>query len=265
MEGLNFNIIDISYLDLIISLGLIIVVAGISRWQGMYLEGDLIVGAVRTLIQLLAVGYILKYIFAFDRWYLVIFIILIMIIVASLTVTQRQKKRTIELPFIVGFAMTAGSGITVFVVTQILLQIKPWYDPHYLIPLAGMVIGNSMNGSTLAIDRIDSEIKSRKMEIEAYLALGATARQAAGASIRAAMKAAMIPTINSMMVVGIVALPGMMTGQILSGTSPLIAVKYQIIIMYMIALSVAISSYVLTNIRFNRYFTSDHRLKEESL
>lgn len=125
MEGLNFNLIDISYLDLIISLGLIIVAAGISRWQGMYLEGDLIVGAVRTFIQLLAVGYILKYIFAFDRWYLVISIILIMIIVASLTVTQRQKKRTIELPFIVGFAMTAGSGITVFVVTQILFKLNP--------------------------------------------------------------------------------------------------------------------------------------------
>jgi putative ABC transport system permease protein len=128
-----------------------------------------------------------------------------------------------------------------------------------------MVIGNSMNGSTLAIERIDSEIQLRKMEIEAYLALGATARQAAGNCLKAAMKAALIPTINSMMVVGIVALPGMMTGQILSGTSPIIAVKYQIIIMYMIALSVAISSFILVNLRFNRYFTSDHRLKEEEV
>jgi putative ABC transport system permease protein len=188
-----------------------------------------------------------------------------MIIVASRTVTQRQKNRTKKLSYLVGFAMTAGSGITVFIATQILLQIKPWYEPHYLIPLAGMVIGNSMNGSTLAIERIDSEIQLRKMEIEAYLALGATARQAAGNCLKAAMKAALIPTINSMMVVGIVALPGMMTGQILSGTSPIIAVKYQIIIMYMIALSVAISSFILVNLRFNRYFTSDHRLKEEEV
>lgn len=265
MEGFNYTLINISYFDLLISLGLIIVAAGISRWHKIGLEGDLIVGAIRTFIQLLAVGYILKYIFAFDRWYLIIFIILIMIIVASRTVTQRQKKRTKELPYLVGFAITAGSGITVFVATQILLQIKPWYEPHYLIPLAGMVIGNSMNGSTLAIERIDSEIQSGKTIIEAYLALGATARQAAGASIRAAMKAAMIPTINSMMVVGIVALPGMMTGQILSGTSPLIAVKYQIIIMYMIAFSVAVSSFILANLRFRRYFTSDHQLKEEVL
>jgi putative ABC transport system permease protein len=265
MEGFNYNLIDITYLDLLTSLGLIIIAAGLSRLQDMNIERDLIIGAIRTFIQLLAVGYVLKYIFAFDRWYLILFIILIMITVASRTVTQRQKRRTKELPYLVGFAMTVGSGITVFVATQILLQIKPWYEPQYLIPLAGMVIGNSMNGSTLAIERIDSEIQSRKLEIEAYLALGATARQAARACIRAAMRAAMIPTINSMMVVGIVALPGMMTGQILSGTSPLIAVKYQIIIMYMIAFSVAISSFILANLRFNRYFTPDHRLKEEAL
>ncbi|MCI0453928.1 MAG: iron export ABC transporter permease subunit FetB [Candidatus Dadabacteria bacterium] len=265
MEGFNYNLIDISYFDLLISLGLIIVAAGLSRFQHMGIERDLFVGAIRTFIQLLAVGYLLKYVFAFDRWYLILLIIFIMIIVASRTVTQRQRKKTKELPYIVGFAMTAGSGITVFVATQILLQIKPWYEPHYLIPLAGMVIGNSMNGSTLAVERIDSEIQSRKLEIEAYLALGATARQAARTCIRSAMRAAMIPTINSMMVVGIVALPGMMTGQILSGTSPLIAVKYQIIIMYMIAFSVAISSFILANLRFNRYFTSDHRLKEEVL
>jgi putative ABC transport system permease protein len=265
MEGFNYNLIDISYLDLLISFGLIVIAAGILRAQSMYIERDLIVASIRTFIQLLTVGYILKYIFAFDRWYLVIFVILIMIIVASRTVTQRQKNRTKKLPYFVGFAMTAGSGITVFIATQILLQIKPWYEPHYLIPLAGMVIGNSMNGSTLAIERIDSEIQLRKMEIEGYLALGATARQAAGNCLKAAMKAALIPTINSMMVVGIVALPGMMTGQILSGTSPIIAVKYQIIIMYMIALSVAISSFILVNLRFNRYFTSDHRLKEEEV
>jgi putative ABC transport system permease protein len=263
METNNYTLIDLSYIDLAIGVGLVLIVAGLSRWQQLRLEGDLIVAAIRTFLQLLAVGYILKYIFAFDQWYLVVFALLVMIIVAVRTVTGRQKKHTKELPYLVGLAMTAGSGVTLFVAAQILLQIKPWYEPHYLIPLAGMVIGNSMNGSTLAIERIDSEIEARKMEIEAYLALGATARQAASACIRAAMKAAMIPTINSMMVVGIVSLPGMMTGQILSGTSPLIAVKYQIIIMYMIAFSVAVSSFILANLRFKRYFTADHQLREE--
>jgi putative ABC transport system permease protein len=122
-----------------------------------------------------------------------------------------------------------------------------------------------MNGATLAVERIDSEIRNKKSEIEACLALGATSKQAASSCIRAAMKASMIPTINSMMVVGIVSLPGIMTGQILSGISPLIAVKYQIIIMYMIAFSVASSSLILTHLRFRRYFTQDHQLIEEAL
>ncbi|HEX3034923.1 MAG TPA: iron export ABC transporter permease subunit FetB [Thermodesulfobacteriota bacterium] len=265
MEASNYVIIDLSYLDLAISLGLILIIVGLSRWQQLNLEGDLVVAALRTFLQLLAVGYILKYIFAINESHLIMLALLAMIIVAARTVVGRQKKQTKDLPYLVGFAITVGSGISVFVATQILLQIEPWYEPHYLIPLAGMVIGNSMNGATLAVERVDAEIEARKMEIEAYLALGATAKQAGVKSVRAAMKAAMIPTINSMMVVGIVSLPGMMTGQILSGTSPLIAVKYQIIIMYMIAFSVAASSLILANLRFRKYFTKDHQLREEAL
>ncbi len=262
MENTNYTLIDLSYLDLAIGLGLILIVAGLSRWEQLKLEGDIAVAAVRTLFQLLAVGYVLKYIFTVHHPALILLAIVVMIVVAARTVTGRQKKQTRELSFLVGFAMTAGSGISLFVATQIMLQIKPWYEPHYLIPLAGMVIGNSMNGATLAIERIDSEIDLRKSEIEAYLALGATAKQAAASCIRAAMKAALIPTVNSMMVVGIVSLPGMMTGQILSGTSPFIAVKYQIVIMYLIAFSVAVSAYILTKLRFRRYFTPDHQLRD---
>ncbi len=264
MEQFDYSLININTLDLIIGLGLILTAIGLSRWQKLMLEGELIVGAIRTLIQLIAIGYVLKYILALDNWYLILSFIALMIIVASITVTRRQKKPTKELPYLIGIALTAGSGVSVLVATQVILQIKPWYEPYYLIPLAGMVIGNSMNGATLAVERIDSEIKNKKMEIEAYLALGATAKKAASSCIKAAMRAAMIPTINSMMVVGIVSLPGMMTGQILSGTSPLVAVKYQIIVMYMIAFSVAVSSLILTTLRFRRYFTPDHQLIEEA-
>ncbi|GIW47213.1 MAG: iron export ABC transporter permease subunit FetB [Deltaproteobacteria bacterium] len=257
------TLVDLNYLDLIIALSLMLIAAGLYRWYRIGLEVALIIGTIRTFIQLLAVGYVLKFIFDFNRWYLIVLTLLVMIAVATRTVVQRQQRKTKELPYIVGFAITVGSGITLFVITQVIIQIEPWYEPHYLIPLAGMIIGNSLNGSTLAVERLDSEIASRRMEIEAYLALGATARQAALSCIRSAMKAAMIPTINSMMVVGIVSLPGMMTGQILSGTSPFLAVKYQIIIMYMIAFSVAISSFLLTHLRFRRYFTAEHQLREE--
>lgn len=265
MESPGFTLVNISYIDLLIGLGLILVALGMSRWQKLMLEREFAIGALRTLVQLVAIGYVLKYIFSLDRWYLVLITICIMIVIATITATRRQANQTKELPYLVGFSLMAGSGISVFLVTQVILQIKPWYEPHYLIPLAGMVIGNSMNGATLAVERIDSEIRNKKNEIEAYLALGATSKQAASSCIRAAMRASMIPTINSMMVVGIVSLPGIMTGQILAGVSPLIAVKYQIIIMYMIAFSVASSSFILTHLRFRRYFTQHHQLVEKEL
>jgi len=124
-----------------------------------------------------------------------------------------------------------------------------------------MVIGNSINGASIAIDRLDSEIKDKKDKIEALLSLGATSLQAGSDIIKSSMKASLIPTINSMMVVGIVSFPGIMTGQILSGISPLTAVKYQIIIMYMIAFSVMLSSYIIINLRFKSYFTKYHQFR----
>ncbi|MGH7806983.1 MAG: ABC transporter permease, partial [Thermodesulfobacteriota bacterium] len=148
MENSNYVLIDLSYFDLAIGLGLILIVAGLSRWELLRLEGDIAVAAVRTFLQLLAVGYVLKYIFTLKHPALILLAIVLMIVVAARTVTGRQKKQTGELSFLVGFAMSVGSGISLFVATQIMLQIKPWYEPHYLIPLAGMVIGNSMNGAT---------------------------------------------------------------------------------------------------------------------
>jgi len=263
MQQIPYTLLDLSFFDLALSAGLILIAVGLSRLQQLGLGRELLIGAFRTLLQLIAVGYILKYIFALRHWYLILLAVFVMIAVAAHTVSGRQRRPSKELSLLVAFAITVGSGFTVFLVTQVIIQIEPWYEPHYLIPLMGMVVGNSMNAATLAVERLDSELAAKKTEVEVYLALGGTSRQAVASYMKSAMKAAMIPTINSMMVVGIVALPGMMTGQILSGTSPLVAVKYQILIMYMIAFSVAASSFILVNLRFQKYFTRDHQLREE--
>ena len=261
----RYALIDLSYIDLAIGLLLMILTAGFSRLRNLGIGRDLVLGSIRTFIQLIAVGFLLKFIFNSNNPYFIVLVIMIMLGISIITVTGRIDKRTKELPYIVGLSMFAGTGLSVFILTQLLLNINPWYEPYYLIPIAGMILGNSLTGATLAVERIDSEIKSRSAEIEAYLALGATSRQAGSSCVKSALKASMIPTINSMMVVGIVSLPGMMTGQILSGTSPLTAVKYQIIIMYMIALSVGVTSLILTNLRFKRYFTPYHQLREDAL
>src|SRR3569623_2692060 len=115
-----------------------------------------------------------------------------------------------------------------------LLRVEPWYSPQYAIPLLGMILGNTLNGISLGLDRLGGELSGRRAPVEALLALGATRWEAARGPIRQAVRTGLIPTINAMMVVGIVSLPGMMTGQILAGADPVEAVKYQIVMMFLI-------------------------------
>lgn len=220
---------------------------------------------VRTFIQLLAIGYILSFVFTSAAPGVIIAILFLMLGVAAWTVAGRQRRPTNTLRLLVLAALTASCGLTLVLATQLILRIRPWYNPYYLIPLMGMVIGNSLNSATLAVERLDSELRAGRERVEALLALGATSREAASAPVRSAMRAAMIPIINSMMVVGLVSLPGMMTGQILGGRSPLVAIKYQILIMYMIAFSTALTAFVLTTWRARSYFTAAHQLRQELL
>ena len=143
------------------------------------------------------------------------------------------------------------------------VRYSPWYDPRYLIPLAGMIIGNSMNGASLAAERLASEMRERREEIETALSLGASGRQASEPAVRNAFRAALMPTINTMAAMGIVSLPGMMTGQILSGTEPMVAVRYQIAIMCAITGSVAITAFLIVLQGYRHYFNKAQQFQIE--
>lgn len=242
------GIIEVSWPDLALSFALILVAIGVSRWRKLDLERGFAVGAVRALVQLIAVGYLLVYIFAANQWWLVLLALVVMLVSATQAATRRGRGRKplrddrTVLWRIGGIAMMLGSGLTLAFVTQVLLRVEPWYQPQYLIPLFGMIVGNAMNATALAAERLSSELESRRGEVEAYLALGATAAQAAAEPERRAMAAALIPTINGLMTVGLVSLPGMMTGQILAGVSPLLAIRYQIVVMFMLAGSTALTT-----------------------
>ena len=156
--------------------------------------------------------------------------------------------------------MLVGAGLTLAYVTAVVLRVGPWYDPRYLIPLFGMIVGNAMNGAALAAERLASELESHRGEVEAYLALGATPARAAAEPSRRAMYAALIPSVNGLMTVGLVQLPGMMTGQILAGQSPLLAVRYQIVVAYMLAGATAMAAAIVV-LRYRRtFFTSASQL-----
>ena len=260
---LNNSIADVSWFDLTLAAGLILIAVGISSWQQLGLAKDFIVGAVRTVIQLVLVGYVLVYIFAFDRWYVTITAMLLMLIVAVNAAVGRQKKKTNrELQWITGSAMLIGSGFTMIYVMTLVVRVHPWHDPRYLIPIFGMIVGSAMNGAAIAIERLTGEMEARTGEIEAYLALGANYQQSSGQPVRQALRASLIPTINGLMVVGIVTLPGMMTGQILAGSSPLTAIRYQIVVVFMQAAAVAITTVIVTLWYRRTFFTPSMQLKK---
>jgi len=173
----------------------------------------------RMLVQLLVVGYLLTYIFETDRPLIIIGVVVVMIFAAAWIALRPLKQIGLRLYTVVIFAV-ATSGLTMLaIVTQIVLDLPRWFEPRFVVPLAGMIFANLMNTVSLAAERFESEMDRKTDVFEAR---------------RVALEAAMIPQINSLLAVGLVSLPGMMTGQILSGVDPQVAVRYQVMVMCMV-------------------------------
>lgn len=195
--------------------------------------GNTLYALGRMLVQLMLIGYVLAWVFGAGNGYLISLALLIMLL-ASAWIAMRtvpQQRRALLAAAVIG--ITVGGGLTLAVITQAVLQLDPWYLPRYMIPLAGMVFANAMTAISLAAERLYAEL--------AHGAGWEAARVVA-------YQAALIPVLNSLFAVGLVSLPGMMTGQILSGISPLIAARYQIMVMCMIFASAGISTAVFLSL-----------------
>jgi putative ABC transport system permease protein len=166
---------------------------------------------------------------------------------------KKGKKSATLLPLIWG-AIFLSTVLTLSYVNLLVIRPETWYDPQYLIPLAGIVLGNAMNGAAIAGERLARTIQNNRQEIETHLCLGATPEQAIAQYRKDAVKAGLIPTINAMMVVGIVTLPGIITGQLLSGVDPLEAASYQILIMFMLAFATLITTMLVTEGLYRQFF-----------
>lgn len=254
------GVISLGPLDLALSYGMVLLTLGMIRMVRIGQEKPLIIAALRMLVQLLAVGVILVWLFSLAHPAAVFLILFVMLIFAVITIAGRIPRKMPGFYPIVGLSLLFGCGSAFALFVWGIIGVTPWYDPRYLIPLAGMIIGNSMTGATLAAERLDSELRGRRLEIETALSLGASAREASLPAIRAAFGAALTPPINAMASMGIVFLPGMMTGQILSGTEPLVAVCYQIAIMCMITGAVALTALSILVFGVRAYFTPAQQL-----
>ncbi len=218
------------------------------------LEKDLAIATVRTYLQLIALGLVLRWVFGIDSPWLVIAILVVMVLMAAQIIVRRSPDAPGRIFASSAVAMGLTGFIVTFAVTGLIVQVEPWYEPRYVIPLAGMVLGNSMTGIALALERVFSDLDLREDELLALTALGATPWEAAHSSVRDALRAGLIPTINAMAAVGIVFIPGMMAGQILAGADPVTATGYQIVVMLMVAAATALGSVVAVMLTYKRRF-----------
>jgi putative ABC transport system permease protein len=241
--------------------GLFVAIAGASSLAlRLDLERELLWGALRTVVQLTLVGYVLVYVFEFDNPAPVLLLYLLMVFNAAWNVRRRVKEREVRF-FAPTFAsMVASYFVITVLVTAVIVRVEPWYRPQYFIPLGGMIIGNSMNAITIALDRLFGDLRKQRGQVELILGLGGTYQEATRTMFRDAVRAGMLPSINALMTVGIVSLPGMMTGQILAGNSPGVATRYQIVVMLMIVGGVAIGSTLVVWLVRRRCFTHAQQL-----
>jgi putative ABC transport system permease protein len=224
------------------------------------LTRDLIMGLGRMTVQLVAASLVLKYLFQLNNVFIILGLFVAMSGFAANIIIKRSKTSHFDIfPKLMLVVITVGLVITlVFMV--LIARMEPWYEARYFIPLAGMILGNSMNGCALALDRFFNEIQQDRKGAETLLALGATPFEVSIRYIRRAIRNAALPFITNMSGMGIVFIPGLMTGQLLSGTPPLIAVKYQIAIMICIACSVVFTSLLTLLLSYPKLFNSQKML-----
>ena len=213
----------------------VIILIGIMYFWGLKISNS-IYANFRMLIQLLLIGYVLTFIFETDEPIIITLVVLFMILMSA-WIAMRPLKESGIYPFIVIFLSLALSGLAVlFLISQFIVDLPRWFEPSFVVPIAGMIFANSMNTVSLAGERFFIE-KDRGEDYEG--------------SRKIALEAALIPQINALFAVGLVSLPGMMTGQILSGIEPLMAARYQIMVMCMIFSTAGLSA--VTYMSFKKY------------
>lgn len=233
----------------------VVIILIIVRIKKIPREKLIVMATVRMTLQLILVGYVLIFIFKNPHPLLTLGIILFMLGFAVMNVYQRTKETIgISLKKMIALAMFVGLGLSIAFFMFVVLGLDPWYEPRYFIPIGGMIIGKTMTGISLGVNHLLIGMKEQKNKVEGALMLGATPKEASKQVINQAFDSAMLPTINAMVGMGIVFLPGMMVGQIISGTSPLVALQYQIAVMLGVAGTVSLTVVIFLHLAYKTFF-----------
>ena len=256
------GVISLTPIDLALAAILVVALAILSHAASLDLTRQILISAFRTTVQLLLVGLVLRALFQSEGWLWLLGVAAVMLLAAGREVLARQAR-----PLAGGWGFSVGTlsmfissfSITVFALLLV-IGATPWYLPQYAIPLLGMLLGNTMNGVALGMDRF-TETAHR----ERRLLLGQSREEATSDLRRESVRTGLVPIINAMAAAGIVSLPGMMTGQILAGSPPVEAVKYQILIMFLIAAGTGFGVLFSVWLTAHRLFDERHRLRLDRL
>lgn len=261
------EVIDLAWWQLGLAALMVVALAACTHLARLGVGKDLTIAAIRTVLQLALIGLILESLFAAARLHWVAMMATAMLLIAGREVMARQKRRlTGGWAFSIGTLSMFVSSFSVTVLTlTVIIGPDPWYTPQYAIPLLGMMLGNTMNGVSLSLDRLTDTAWRQRTVIENRLMLGQRWREAIGDIRREAMRSGMIPTINAMAAAGVVSLPGMMTGQILAGSPPSVAVKYQILVMFTITVGTGFGTLAAVAMGSRRLFDERERLRLDRL
>ncbi len=241
----------------LLTLSLVLLAVVVSRYQRLDLEKEIGIAVVRSFVQLTAIGLVISFIFSLKNLAYVVLLLAGMVLFASWTTSRRGEGITgVFVISAVGIGVAAAATLGVLLTLQI---VPP--TARYLIPLGGMVIGNSMNTASLTLSRIRDDVNAQRLNIEAALALGATSRQAVSPILKTSLKSAMIPLIDATKTTGIIFLPGAMVGMIIAGADPLEAVRLQVVVLYMLLGCVSIAAIGVGLLSYRSFFTPHHQLR----
>ena len=251
------GVIPVSPLHLALATLFIIVTAFVLWRLKLQVTRQYLFAALRAASQLLFVGYVMSWILGLSSVLPVVGVVAFMTGVAAFTVARRNPSAPSSLTVSAFIILFVVALCIVVIVAMGIIGVKPWYDPRYLIPLAGLILGNAMSGMAIALERMFNDLDKRTDEIRSLIALGATPWESARASIRDALRAGIIPNINTLSTIGIVFLPGIMSGQILAGIDPMQAAPYQIIVSFMISAADVACATAIVMVMYRSRFTDE--------
>lgn len=243
--------------SLALALVLVLIALLVSKKERLGLEKDIVWSVARAIVQLVIVGYALKYIFDLNNRWLTILMVLFICVNAALN--ARKRSRAIDHGFVISFiAITLGTTLTLAI---LLLSGAIEFMPMQVIPISGMIAGNAMVAVGLCFSNLNQRFSDNRQKVEEMLSLGASAKLASGSIVRDSIRAAMIPTVDAAKTVGLVSLPGMMSGLIFAGIDPVKAIKYQIMVTFMLLGTASLSTIVAGYLAARRFYTARVQLK----